>query len=759
MAVAGTLTYKTEVDQSGIQKGLNKTGGIIKGVLGGLGIAKAVSVAMNSIRSSIDGATKRIDTLNNFPKVMKNFGVSADEASESVKRIDQSVRGLPTSLDQAVAGVQDLFMVTKDLKQSEQLFKAVNDSAMVFANGSTEAVDRFIYGYKQALSAGKISAQDFNQMNEAIPGLMSKVAEKTGVTYKELKEGLSNGSISIDEFNEALKSLDTEGVGSMEALEVAAKTSTGGIQTSIANMKTAITRGVAEIITSIDKSLSSFGGISGVMTAVGKKAEEVLKMIADNMPQIMQMLPVITGVFGALKIGLPLLDTLGGLLDLLPGKFGLITKILGGLAIGGGLIAGLGSLTTVFGEKINKLIVFVSEKAPEILTKFATAMVNSLPILLQKGQELISVILNFINTNAPMIINMVMGVIVQLANSMIQMLPQILQVIITIITQVAIALGKQLPTLIPVLIKGLIDMVMTIIDNIDKFIDAGIELILGLAMGLIEAIPLLLEKLPEIITKLVLKLTEPEMLMKIIEAAIILIQSLAKGLIQAIPQLLLAVPKIIVNIFNGLRDRIKNTNWLELGKNILKTTLNGMLDIARVAKDAGTLIINVAKSIGSKIKNTNWLELGKNILRGILNGMLNFGSLVKNTVAKMGSKIVNDIKSFFKIKSPSKIMEDEVGQWLPKGIAVGITANTDSILDTLDDMYKEMDTAIQEENGKLSLNSVSGDIYNKTIYSTPDIINENTLLLDGEVVYENQQKVSARKNLQTQFGGAYSVSN
>ena len=57
-------------------------------------------------------------------------------------------------------------MVTKDLKESEKLFKAINDSAMVFANGSTEAVDRFIYGFKQALS--RVS-QDFNQMNEAIP--------------------------------------------------------------------------------------------------------------------------------------------------------------------------------------------------------------------------------------------------------------------------------------------------------------------------------------------------------------------------------------------------------------------------------------------------------------------------------------------------------------------------------------------------------------------------------------------------------------
>jgi tape measure domain len=187
-------------------KGITTSFGKMSGAMAiGNIAAKAVSKGIEVIGENVDRASQRIDTMNNYPKVMELFGVSADEASESIKRIDASVQGLPTSLDQAVSGVQDLFTVTNDLEQSESMFKAINDSAMVFANGSTEAVDRFIYGYKQALSAGKVSAQDFNQMNEAIPGLMSKVAESMGISYKELKDGLSDGSISIDQFNDALQ--------------------------------------------------------------------------------------------------------------------------------------------------------------------------------------------------------------------------------------------------------------------------------------------------------------------------------------------------------------------------------------------------------------------------------------------------------------------------------------------------------------------------------------------------------------------------
>jgi len=264
--------------------------------------SKAVSKGIELIAENVDRASQRIDTMNNYPKVMELFGVSADEAAESIKRIDASVRGLPTSLDQAVAGVQDLFTVTGDLGKSEAMFKSINDSAMVFANGSTEAVDRFIYGFKQALSAGKVSAQDFNQMNEAIPGLMSKVAEAMGISFKELKDGLSDGSISIDQFNAALQKLDTDGTGSMEALSKSAHTATGGIQTSIANAKTALVRGVANIIKSINGALEPFGGLTGVISKLGKVGEKVFSGLGQIIPVIIPpLLEIIQTIAPALQ--------------------------------------------------------------------------------------------------------------------------------------------------------------------------------------------------------------------------------------------------------------------------------------------------------------------------------------------------------------------------------------------------------------------------------------------------------------------------
>lgn len=285
-AVAGNLIYKFLADTSNLDRATKSVNGGFKGMTKSMVVAnlatKAISAGFNLIAQNSDRAIQRIDTFNAYPKVLKNFGVATEQANASIKRIDKSVQGLPTSLDEAVAGVQDLFMVTKDLPEAERLFKAVNDSAMVFANGSTEAVKHFNYAYKQAMAQGKVMAGDFNQMNQAIPGLMDKVAESMGITFAELKDGLAKGNISMEQFNNALKKLDTEGGAGMKALEQSAKTSTGGIATSITNAKTAVVRGVAELVNSVDKGLkgAGLGGIGKVVGDMGKAIESGLKAIA-----------------------------------------------------------------------------------------------------------------------------------------------------------------------------------------------------------------------------------------------------------------------------------------------------------------------------------------------------------------------------------------------------------------------------------------------------------------------------------------------
>ena len=173
------------------------------------------------------------------------------------------------------------------------------------------------------------------------------------------------------------------------------------------------------------------------------------------------------------------------------------------------------------------------------------------------------------------------------------------------------------------------------------------------------------------------------------------------------------------------------------------------------------IISGLFKSIKDTVTNTDWKKIGKNILDGIMSGIKDFGNTVKDTAKKLVDKVKNSVKDFFGIKSPSRLMRDEVGKFIPQGIAVGIEADTDCALNSIDIMNEEimnkMNQAVNMEMAKASFSGTSGSV--SQILSANSVIqvqNYNTLELDGEVVYENQQQVQQRKGLQYSFGGGSS---
>lgn len=358
---------------------------------------------------------------------------------------------------------------------------------------------------------------------------------------------------------------------------------------------------------------------------------------------------------------------------------------------------------------IGQLITVAVEQIPTVVNELIPSILNS-------AITILNTLIQGIQDNLDTIINGAITIVMTLINGILPMLPKILEMGIQILVKLMEGLTETIPDLIPIIVDTILTIVNTLIDNLDLIIETGIELILALALGLIEAIPDLLEKIPEIITRLVTELTKPEMLSKLIAAALELILALAGGLIRAIPQLILMVPTIMSNLVSSFRETIKNTDWKKLGKNILD---------------------------------------------GILNGLLNFGNSVKNAAKKVFNTIKDNIANFFGIKSPSTKMRDEIGRFIPQGIAVGIEADTDSALNSIDKMNDEimnkMNQAVNMEVAKASFSGTSGSV--SQILSANSVIqveNYNKLYLDGEQIHENQQTVQQRKDLQYSFGGGVS---
>ena len=92
----------------------------MKSIIGALGITKLISTAFSAISSSMDAAINRLDTMNNFPKVMSNLGISAKESDAAIKNLSNGLKGLPTTLDAGALAVQRFTSKNGDVKKSTE---------------------------------------------------------------------------------------------------------------------------------------------------------------------------------------------------------------------------------------------------------------------------------------------------------------------------------------------------------------------------------------------------------------------------------------------------------------------------------------------------------------------------------------------------------------------------------------------------------------------------------------------------------------
>ncbi|EGP5699149.1 tape measure protein [Enterococcus faecium] len=262
------------------------------------------SKAVNMVSDSLDGAISRIDTLNNSDRAFSNMGFSAEETKKAMDNLQGAIKGLPTGLDGAVKGVQLLAGSTEDVGKSTEIFKAMNDGILGFG-GSAEMVDNAIVQLSQSFSNGKVDAETWNSMiNSGLGPTLNAMAKQMGKTTGELKSGLSDGSISVKDFQDRLIELDKNGGGGIKSLNQIAKDSTKGISTSISNAKTAVTRGVADMITNLNDGLAknNLPTLSDMISNAGARAEAVFKKIGTIIPQVLGAIaPVVNKAIGVFK--------------------------------------------------------------------------------------------------------------------------------------------------------------------------------------------------------------------------------------------------------------------------------------------------------------------------------------------------------------------------------------------------------------------------------------------------------------------------
>lgn len=301
-----------------------KTNTSILDIAKGIGVFKLIDNAIGLVTSSLGGAIDRFDTLNKYPVVMQALGYSAEEVDKSMNKLTDGIDGLPTSLDEIVSSAQQLAISTGDLQKGTDTAVALNN-AFLASGASAADASRGAQQYQQMLSKGEVDLQSWRSLLETMPIAMDKVSKSfsdQGVnSANDLYDALKKGDITFDDFNNRLIKLN-DGVGGFAEL---AKKNSAGIRTSFSNIKTAVVKGLANVITAIDEGMQNagLGSIAENFDKIKNAVNVAFKAITDSIPPAISFL---TNLWDTIKPFLPLIMAVIGYISIYQGVMGTARK-------------------------------------------------------------------------------------------------------------------------------------------------------------------------------------------------------------------------------------------------------------------------------------------------------------------------------------------------------------------------------------------------------------------------------------------------
>jgi len=317
----GYVTIGTDLDLSGVEKKMDQMINILekksnqagqnagkamsssmsKGLALGVGVfSNIVGKVMNAIESSISGAISRVDTINNFPRVMASLGINSKDAAESVDYLSEKLIGLPTTLDQGVSAVQRFTSANENVKASTEMFLALNN-AILAGGAPTMQQAAALEQLSQAYAKGRPDMMEWRTAMSTMPAQLKQVAVAMGyVDATQLGEALRKGNASMNDFMLTLVKMNKTSLNGFETLEEQARKGTGGIGTALTNLKTTIVRAVGEIFQTIGQAnIASF--FQSITNAIKAAIPYIAAFVKSFMAAVTAIISVIGKIGGAIS--------------------------------------------------------------------------------------------------------------------------------------------------------------------------------------------------------------------------------------------------------------------------------------------------------------------------------------------------------------------------------------------------------------------------------------------------------------------------
>lgn len=547
---------------------------------------------------------------------------STREFREDMAKLDSAFSSAKLSADSASETYKTLFGAIGEsdtaVEASQQIALLANseEEAAKWAELATGVVGTF---------GDALKAETFYEAaNETI-----KLGEATGA-FTQMLEGTG---ASVDEFNAGLAACTSEEEKQAYMLDISNKL--------LGDAGAAYNETAKDII----EAREAEAALTQAMAELGAIAEPImttLKLLAVDLLDTIK----------------PFVELIGeGLKGAIEGTAGATDK----------LAEGLGGIINALVERLMNMLPTILEVILQLIPTIANTLLEALPQLLDVVIDLVTQIINLLSELAPQIIAKIVEIIPILIEALVAAVPQLLQAAITLL----MAIVEALPTIITSLINALPQLIDTIINAVLEAFPLLIDAAIKLFMAIIDAIPVIIQaiitNLPKIINTIINGLIQA--LPMVLQAAITLLMAIIDALPTIIKLLVKELPKITTTITTTLLDNLPA---------IIQAAIQLFMGILEaIPKICAELISNMPEIISAIVTGLaegagEMAKAGLNLVKGIWEGISGGADWLREKISGFAGNVAGWFKKTFKINSPSKLMADEVGEYIGEGIGVGV---------------------------------------------------------------------------------------
>jgi len=597
--------------------------GKLKGAIAAAGLAEFVKASLDAggaIQQSFGG----LDTLyGEASEAAKNYAIEASKAGISANNYAEQAVSFGAALKAAYGG--DTY------KAMEAANTAILDMADNSAKMGTDinSVQMAYQGFaKQNYTMLDNLKLGYGGTKTEMERLLADAEKLTGIHY------------NIDNLGDVYSAIHAI-QGELGLTGVAAEEASTTFTGSFGAMQAAATNFLASL---------SLG--EGVGPALSTLIDTAYTFLVDNLfpmvGNIILSLPEVIGTFvsevaPSILEGLNLVpQLLENITQQLPGVFEKGVELITNFA--NGIFQNSPDVIAKFGEVLNSVYAFILENGP---------------VILEKGVELIGNLASGFIQNLPAIISAMQQVAVNILNTLIAHLPELIEHgknMITKIGEGVSSLGEKIPGMLS-------EIASNAMENFSKVDWKGLgSAVIDFIWDGIKAVASKIWDLTEAIGKDAFAKFESIDWIGLGKSAITLIADGLSNLASSVVDGLLGIGEDALEAFKGI-------DWLGLGADVINAIIDGLVSIG---SNIGDALWNLGQGAMDSLAGLDWWSMGSGMVDGIIDGVWSGAGSLWDTMTYLASSALDTAKSWLGIGSPSKVFRDQVGQWIPAGIAEGI---------------------------------------------------------------------------------------